>query len=159
MDGHLTGSRSATILARPPAHRLATKPPPAPRVAPAPDLPAVVAELRRRPVAEPRPADHPPLAPASAPPPRLTSLRPAEIVKGPRAVRSLLAQACEEYWVVRLSYVDGDGRSSELTAEPTDLDGHHLHAICFPRGDERSFVVDRIDWVRVLTEAEEAYLS
>ena len=156
------------VLARPAAHRLPTKPALPPRVPQAPDLPAVVAELRRRPVVEPRPAEHPPPAPAPVPRPHLTlagpasspaAPRPAEIVKGPRAVRALLSQACEEYWVVRLSYLNTNGRSAELTVEPTDVDARQVHAICFPRGDERSFLFDRIDWVRVLTEAEEAYLS
>ena len=155
------------ILARPATHRLQTKPTQTPRVLPGPDLPAVVAELRRRPVVEPRPPEHPPLAPApvprhltlAGPPSSPPAARPAEIVKGPRTVRALLGQACEEYWVVRLSYLNTNGRSTELTVEPTEVDGHQLHALCFPRGDERSFVLERIDWVRVLTEAEEAYLS
>ncbi|HEV2759929.1 MAG TPA: helicase-associated domain-containing protein, partial [Acidimicrobiales bacterium] len=156
------------VLARPAAHRLRTKVALPSRVSPAPDLPAVVAELRRRPVVEPRRPEHPPLPPAPVPRSHLTVAgppssravpRPAEIVKGPRAVRALLGEACEEYWVVRLSYLNTNGRGTELTVEPTDLDGHQLYAICFPRGDERSFVVDRIDWVRVLTEAEEAYLT
>ena len=156
------------ILARPAAHRVGTRPLPTPRAPSAPDLPAVVAELRRKPVAPPRAAEHPPVAPApvrpqltlaGVPSPSSSSPRPAEIVKGPRAVRALLGQACEEYWVVRLSYLSTNGRGAELTVEPTDLDGRHLHAVCFPQGDERSFIVDRIEWVRVLTEAEEAFLS
>jgi len=148
------------ILARPAAHRWQGKRFPSPRALAAPDIPAVVAELRRRPVAAPQPTEHRPLAPAATPHPRLTStVRPAEIVKGPRAVRLVLGEACEQYWVVRLSYLDSRGRGSELTVEPTDLDGRMLYGMCFPEGDDRSFVIDRIEWVRVLTEAEEALLS
>jgi len=91
--------------------------------------------------------------------PELTdALRPTEIAKEPRAIRTLLGQACEEYWVVRLAYVDGKGRTADLTVEPTDLDARKLYAHCFPRGNERIFVVDRIEWARVLTEAEEELL-
>lgn len=145
-------------LARPAAHRLPTRPSPSRRATAASDPAAVVADLRRQPVAPPRPPDRPPLALAPLPggPP---AARPAEIVKGPRAIRSVLDAACEEYWPVRMSYVSGNGRGAELTVEPTDLDGRHLYAMCLPRGDDRSFVVDRIEWVRVLTEAEELLLS
>jgi predicted DNA-binding transcriptional regulator YafY len=89
----------------------------------------------------------------------LLAFRPTEIARGPRAVRFVLGQACEEFWLVRIAYLSTSGGGSELTIEPTDLDARHLYAVCFPDGDERRFVVDRIEWVRVLTEAEEALIS
>jgi len=147
------------VLARPPAQRAPNRAVPSWRPPAAPDLAAIVADLRRAPF--PPPAQPPPL-PASqswAPPTFTGASRPTEIAKGPRAVRAVLALACDEYWVVRLSYESTGGRGSELTVEPTDLDGRHLYANCFPDGEDRSFVIDRIEWVRVLTAAEEDLLS
>ncbi len=71
----------------------------------------------------------------------------------------MLEQACDEYWLVRMGYVNDHGRSAELTVEPIEVDTVHLYATCYPDGDERQFVVDRIEWVRVLTEAEERLLG
>jgi predicted DNA-binding transcriptional regulator YafY len=85
--------------------------------------------------------------------------RPTQIAKDPWAVRALLDAACEEFWLVRLSYVDSQGRSSELTVEPTDVEGDRLYANCFPRGNQRTFVIDVVEWARVLTEAEEDQLA
>ena len=61
----------------------------------------------------------------------------------------------DEYWLVRLGYINDHGRSAELTVEPIEVDPVHLYGTCYPDGDERQFIVDRIEWVRVLTEAEE----
>ena len=83
-------------------------------------------------------------------------MRPTEIAKGPRAVRSLLADACDEYWLVRLSYAEDNGHSSELTVEPIEMDAANLYAECLPDANEERFLIDRIEWARVLTEAEEA---
>lgn len=142
------------LLLAPAAHRLAPSrfPPRAPT--PGPDIPALVAALRRAPVV----SDAPPPGPAPTPRPRTSLLdtpRPVEIVKVARQIRQLLEQACDQYWLVRLGYVNDRGRSTELTVEPIEIDTMHLYAPCFPAGDERQLVVDRIEWVRVLTEAEE----
>lgn len=153
----------ALLVARPVGRRLADRPQ-LPRPAPAtPDLVAIVCDLRRKPlptappVAKHTPVQPPP--PSPWPPPTLLDVvRPTEIVKDTRAVRDLLLEACEEYWVVRLSYVDGKGLATELTVEPTDLDGRNLYASCFPRGNRRTFAVGRIEWARILTEAEEELL-
>jgi hypothetical protein len=119
---------------------------------------AVVAALRRVPVApEPRLPAPAPFAPPQ--PSLLATPRPTAIVKGRREITSLLDQACEEFWLLRLSYVGSNGRSTELTVEPTEIDGRRLWANCFPRGNEEEFVIDRIEWVRVLTEAEEGWLG
>lgn len=146
------------LVSRPAAHRLASSRFPGPRPAPAPDLPGLVATLRRVPVtAEPRPP-----APALLAPPQpslLDTPRPSAIVKGTREIALLLDQACEEFWLLRLSYVASNGRGTEFTVEPTEIDGRRLWANCFPRGNEKEFVIDRIEWVRVLTEAEEGWLG
>ena len=146
------------LVSRPAAHRLAPSRFPSPRPAPAPDVAAVVAALRRVPVApEPRPPAPAPFAPPQ--PSLLDTPRPTAIVKGRREITSLLDQACEELWLLRLAYVGGNGRSTELTVEPCEIDGRRLWANCFPRGNEKEFVIDRIEWVRVLTEAEEGWLG
>lgn len=146
------------LLTRPAAHRLPPSRFPAPKPAPAPDVVAVVAALRRAPVApEPRLPAPVPFAPPQ--PTLLDTPRPTAIVKGRREITSLLDQACEEFWLLRLSYVGSNGRSTELTVEPTEIDGRRLWANCFPRGNEKEFVIDRIEWVRVLTEAEEGWLG
>jgi len=143
-------------LSRPPAQRAATRAFPPMRPTIAPDLAAAVAQLRRT----PPPAPEPP-APAVQPwsQPRLVgAARPADIARGPRAIRALLAAACDEYWLVRLSYVDGTARGSELTVEPIEISGGNLYAECLPEGDEQRLVIDAIEWARVLTEAEEQLL-
>ena len=159
--GYLPARESAgggLLLAPPAAHRLAPARFPPRLPAPPPDIPALVAALRRAPVAP----EAPPPAPAPTPlrqPGLLDTPRPAEIIKMPRQVRQMLEQACDEYWLVRLGYVNDRGRSTELTVEPIEVDPMHLYATCFPDGDERRLVVDRIEWVRVLTEAEERLLE
>jgi len=132
--------------------------PPAP-----PDPAAVVAQLRRTPVAPPVPPPAPP-APAqqpalyAVPPISSSAARPTDIAKGSRAVRQLLSAACDEFWLVRLSTVDTRGRQVELTLEPTDMDGRYVYGDTFPDGDEESLIIDLIQWARVLTHAEEALL-
>jgi hypothetical protein len=142
------------LLAAPAAHRLAPTRFPPRKPAPPPDIPAVVAALRRAPVAP----EGPPPAPALTPrpgPSLLDTPRPAEIIKVPRLIRRLLEEACDEYWLVRLGYINDHGRSAELTVEPIEVDTVYLYGTCYPDGDDRQLVVDRIEWVRVLTEAEE----
>lgn len=162
--GYLPARESADgslLLTRPPARRLPDKPLPhlpGRRADPA----TIVAELRRKPLPAEPSVSRPPasiVAPARWPPPAPSeTFRPYAIVKGPRAIRALLDQACEEYWVVRLSYVSAKGHSTELTVEPTDVNGRRLYAACFPRGNDRTFTIARIEWARVLTEAEEELL-
>ncbi len=152
------------LLTRPVAQRLPDKPVPAYAARRAPDPRAIVVELRRKP---PPPAAASPKGPAAPGSPAPTPwaqpvladiLRPTDIIRDPRAVRALLGQACDEYWLARLSYVGSTGHATEITVEPTELDGRHLYAHCFPMGNERTFVIDRIEWARILTDAEENLL-
>ncbi|MDQ6726787.1 MAG: helicase-associated domain-containing protein, partial [Actinomycetota bacterium] len=160
------GPDGALLRAQPDTRRLPVRSLPTLPTRDPPDITALVAALRRRPLPTTAPpTTAPPMRPARTPEPglmpepRLMEIdRPTLIAKDPRAIRGLLGEACEEYWVVRLSYVGDGGRSTELTVEPTDIEGRALYAACFPRGDERTFHVDRIEWVRVLTEAEEELL-
>lgn len=150
------GADGALLLTRPPARRLRERKVPARYVPGKPDVAAIVAELRTAAVAQ---AAAPPPRPVDLPRPSLPlAIRPTEIVKDPAAIRALLVEATDELWLVRLSYVDGQGRSTEITVEPISVDGRRLHAHCFPRGDRRSFVLALVEWARVLTEAEEDLL-
>ena len=147
------------LLTAPATHRLAPTRFPPRRPAPAADIPALVADLRRVPVTS---VAQPPPVPArvpSRPPSVPDTRRPAHIIKAPREVRQVLELACDEYWLVRLGYVNDHGRSIELTVEPIEGDAIHVYATCFPGGDERQLVLDRIEWVRVLTEAEERLIE
>lgn len=160
--GYLPAQEAAgggLVVTRPATHRLSARRLPERRLAPAPDPWALVTALRTTAVAPPpRPAPLPP-APVRLPPSLLDTPRPPDIVRGSPAVRAALEQACDEFWLVRLSHVAADGRGSELTVEPTEIAGRYLYATCFPRGNEQRFAVDRIEWLRVLTEAEERLIG
>ncbi len=149
------GADGGLLLARPAVRRVAARPFTGRAVAAAPDLADIVADLRRAPAPQPAAPAAAPLGQPSLP---LGPDRPTAIVKDQRTIRALLDGACSEYWVVRMSYVGTNGHASELTVEPTDLDGRHLYATCFPAGNERRFRLDMIEWARVLTEAEEDLL-
>jgi len=85
-------------------------------------------------------------------------LRPLEIVKGRAAIELLLARAYVEDWAVRLAYVNGNGRSSQLNVVVLDGPDDEVAVECFPAGDDRVLAVDRIEWARVMTDAEEELL-
>jgi hypothetical protein len=57
--------------------------------------------------------------------------------------------------LVRLSYTSGSGKSSEVTIFIEVLLGPVVHAQRAPHWTDQRYVLDRISWVRVLTEAEE----
>ncbi|HET6795130.1 MAG TPA: hypothetical protein VFH45_11835, partial [Acidimicrobiales bacterium] len=84
--------------------------------------------------------------------------RPGHIARTPQEVSELLAEAEEESWPVRLSYVNGKGRESQYVGQPIGVNRRFLILSCFPRGGAKELVVNRIEWARVLTEAEEEAL-
>jgi|GEM_PF-6726290 len=86
------------------------------------------------------------------------TLRPMEIFKGRDQVAGLLAQAFVEDWAVRIAYVNGKGRSSQLNVVLLDPPSADVFVDVLPRGEERILVLDRIEWARVMTEAEEEHL-
>lgn len=149
------GVDGALVLSRPPARRLPERRVPA-RYTPAPpDVAALVDELRRAPAAATS-VPAPPRRHIGLPQPTpLPAIRPIGIAKDPASIRGLLSDASDELWLVRLAYVNSQGHSTEITVEPTDVDDRRLYAHCFPRRNERSFMLDLIEWARVLTEAEE----
>lgn len=84
--------------------------------------------------------------------------RPMEIVKGAGAVADLLAQAFMEDWSVRLAYTNRNGRSSQLNVVVLAPADDQVMVEVLPDGTERTLTLTRVEWARVLTEAEEELL-
>ena len=85
--------------------------------------------------------------------------RPRHIARGREAVRDLLVRSVEEEWMVRLSYLNGKGKSSAHVVVVLDMDQERARVAGPPHYDERLLWLARIEWARVLTEAEEEALS
>ncbi|MHB1710540.1 MAG: helicase-associated domain-containing protein [Acidimicrobiales bacterium] len=81
--------------------------------------------------------------------------RPTEIFRSRDEITRLLKQADEEEWLVRLSYTSAAGKSSEATVSLLGVSDSVVLAQVLPRWTDRKYLVDRIRWVRVLTDAEE----
>ncbi len=84
--------------------------------------------------------------------------RPAAIAKGRDAVVSVLEQAYDEDWMVRIGYTGGNRRTYQLSAVVVAVEDDEVWLECAPRWDHRGIALDQIEWVRVLTEAEEEAL-
>jgi len=80
--------------------------------------------------------------------------RPTAIARGD-GVGPLVALACEEEWLVRLAYRNAADAVAEHTVAVSEVHGGRALVERLPRWDRQSFRVDRIEWVRVLTPAEE----
>lgn len=97
-------------------------------------------------------------APAGPPVLRLFegSERPQAIVKDPRHIRGALEQAEAEDWAVRMSYVNATGTENEFYAEilSCGLGSVNVRYLGDRRGGAE-LQIYRVQWVRVLTEAEE----
>ena len=176
--GHLPAQEAAgggLVLVRPERRRAKARPVPsrpAPRAAAPVDPAEVVARLRRArpPAPPPAPGAPAPTTPTpalarkapSGPPNTMelfdVTLRPMEIFKGRDQVAGLLAQAFVEDWAVRVAYVNAKGRSSQLNVVLLDPPSADVFVDVLPRGEERILALDRIEWARVLTEAEEEHL-
>lgn len=61
--------------------------------------------------------------------------------------RRLLADAIDDNRPVRIDYVDGEGKFSSRVIEEIELSGAVIEAWCRLRGDDRMFMLDRIDAV------------
>ena len=85
--------------------------------------------------------------------------RPTEIVRSREAVFRLLELAAEHEWAVRISYTSAAGKTVEVTAAVLDVSERVMVAYVAPRWSEQKYVLERIGWARVLTEAEEAVLQ
>jgi hypothetical protein len=123
-------------------------PSPAPRL-PAADPAALATALLAAP---PHPAASSPAASSPAAPPVPAARRPLDTLQAVarRASqlspdqRRLLADSIETGSLVRISYIDADGRTSDRVIEPIELAGSLLEAWCHLRDDERNFALDRI---------------
>ncbi|MGH9157779.1 MAG: hypothetical protein ACRD1K_18525, partial [Acidimicrobiales bacterium] len=140
----------------------------------------VVAGLRRAPASPPPTPPAPRPAPRYTPPPlRLLSLdddgedfddlddvddddwddvdearRPVSIAHGPAAA-SLVEVACEEEWMVRLSFRNGNDQSVEQTVAVMEIDRGMALVERLPGWEAQTLVLSRVEWARVLTKAEE----
>ncbi|MGH9127449.1 MAG: helicase-associated domain-containing protein, partial [Acidimicrobiales bacterium] len=85
-------------------------------------------------------------------------VRPVAIVKDPQAVLGVLEAAYDEEWMVRLGYTSRNGRTTQLSCVVTAVEDDEVVVEVLPRWDERSLPLDRIEWARVMTEAEEEVL-
>lgn len=84
--------------------------------------------------------------------------RPVEIAKGADEVAALLAQAFVEDWVVRIAYTNRKGRSSQLNVAVLDDPTDDVLVDSLPSGTTRTLLLERIEWARIMTEAEEELL-
>lgn len=81
--------------------------------------------------------------------------RPSEIARTPAEILRLLQLATEEDWLVRMSYTSGAGKTYEVAVNVLDVSGEAMLAEAAPRWSEQKYVLERIGWVRVLTDVEE----
>ncbi|HVM03018.1 MAG TPA: helicase-associated domain-containing protein [Acidimicrobiales bacterium] len=101
--------------------------------------------------------------PASPPPPPPPELfvgddRPTGIAKDPAAIRRLLEEACGEMWAVRISYRNAKGAGAQLNVVVDHVSTDGVIASVVPTFEYRTLSLQRVDWARVLTEAEEEQL-
>ncbi|MGH9276659.1 MAG: hypothetical protein ACRD12_00900, partial [Acidimicrobiales bacterium] len=132
---------------------------------PAVDAAAVVAHLRTgdNGAAPPagRPAPFPAPAPAQCQP--LPSYdddadRPSSIARTAAAVRDLLEEAYLHEWGVRLSYVNSKGADSQMTVLVGHVSPRKVVVETVPSYRNQTLNLQRVQWARVLTEAEEDQL-
>ncbi|HTT89392.1 MAG TPA: hypothetical protein VMF65_07525, partial [Acidimicrobiales bacterium] len=82
--------------------------------------------------------------------------RPSHIAKGHDEVADMLRAAAEQSWAVRMSYVNGEGRKSEFFAEVVGfVPGRARVRYVGDRAGGGELATHRVEWARVLTEAEE----
>ena len=84
--------------------------------------------------------------------------RPSQIAHAPAEIHRLLELAEEEGWLVRLSYTSGAGKALEVTVDVLDVSERVMLGQVAPRWSEQKYVLERIGWARVLTDAEEELL-
>jgi hypothetical protein len=84
--------------------------------------------------------------------------RPTQIFRSRPDIVDILLDAYNEDWLVRLSYTSSAGKTKEVTVAVCDVDAASVTVETFPRWTTQTYVLDRIGWARVLTEAEEDVL-
>ena len=86
-------------------------------------------------------------------------LRPTHIAKEAREVAKLLEGCLSESWPLRLSYVNSQGTQSEFFVEVLSIVGDRVRIrFLGDRGGGGELATWRVQWARVVTEAEEAQL-
>lgn len=81
--------------------------------------------------------------------------RPTEIFHDPAEIAHLVRLADEEEWLLRLSYTAASGKSSEVTVFVIGVSGSVVEVQVAPRWTDQRYVLERINWARAMTEAEE----
>ena len=84
--------------------------------------------------------------------------RPTQIFRSRPDIVDILLDAYNEDWLVRLSYTSSAGKTKEVTVAVCDVDAASVTVEASPRWTTQTYVLDRIGWARVLTEAEEHVL-
>jgi len=84
--------------------------------------------------------------------------RPTQIFRSRPDIVDILLDAYNEDWLVRLSYTSSAGKTKEVTVAVSDVDAASVTVEALPRWTTQTYVLDRIGWARVLTEAEEIVL-
>src|SRR5207253_10243257 len=90
-----------------------------------------------------------------SPPLFLLDDRPSAIAKAPGDVIELLELACDGEWLARISYVNGKGQESQLNVAVLDVGPGKLLVDVLPGYNSRTLNLSRVQWARILTEAEE----
>ncbi len=81
--------------------------------------------------------------------------RPNHIARDPAGVESLLRNAYSCDWMVRISYINAEGRESEFNAEILDIKRGKVRLRYIDRHGGGELVIYRIQWARILTADEE----
>lgn len=81
--------------------------------------------------------------------------RPRAIAREPAEVARLLDDACENDWLVRLSFTSRGTTALEATCDVLDIADDTAYLVEMSTGDEIEVPLDAIAWSRALTEAEE----
>ena len=67
-------------------------------------------------------------------------------------IRRVIQRAADEWMVVKIQYVSGDGRQTTREIEPVIANATGVDAWCRLRRDERHFVFSRIRWAKATGE-------
>ena len=153
----------AIVITRPPLRRAPPRPAaPARRPAGggrgAGDVAAIVGSMRQpkaaaAAVAARAPARRP--APATIPLFDDVPARPVDIARSRQDVDRLVEDAVECDWALRMSYVNGKGKESQLDVVPVLATSQKIHVSVLPSFASRTLTRHRVQWAGVLTEAEE----
>ena len=152
----------AIVITRPPLRRAPPRPaPPARRPAGggrgAGDVAAIVGSMRQPKAAAAVAARAPARRPAPPTIPLFDDVpaRPVDIARSRQDVDRLVEDAVECDWALRISYVNGKGRESQLDVVPVLATSQKIHVSVLPSFASRTLTRHRVQWARVLTEAEE----